>query len=114
MSLLPWVFVALVVVPTTVWVALAVHYHSSRPWLRMLASLLPLAVVGAGLRFLPLFPWALAVWFGVLVITIAWWFSLRPRSDRDWAAGMEVIPRAEIVGETVRVTLSQLQLHRGR
>ena len=52
---------------------------------------------------LPLVPWALAVWLGLLVITIAWWFSLRPRSDRDWAAGMEVIPRAEIVGDTLHV-----------
>ena len=52
---------------------------------------------------LPLVPWALAVWFGLLVITIAWWFSLRPRLDRDWAVGMEVLPRAEIVGDTLCV-----------
>ena len=52
---------------------------------------------------LPLMPWALTVWLALLVITIAWWFSLRPRSDGDWAEGMEVLPRAEIVGDTLHV-----------
>jgi hypothetical protein len=48
-------------------------------------------------------PWALAVWFGLLAITIGWWYTLRPGADRDWAVGMEVLPRAEIVGETLHV-----------
>ena len=103
MTSLAGLFVGLVVVPTTIWIALAIHYHVRWPWLRWFVSFVPLVVVGASLAVLPLVPWALAVWFGLLVITIAWWFSLRPRSDRDWAVGMEVLPRAEIVGDTLCV-----------
>ena len=103
MTLLARLFVGLIVIPTTIWIALAVYYHVRRPWLRWVVALIPVVVVGASLGALPLIPWALAVWLGVLVITIAWWFSLRPRSDRDWAVGMEMLPRAEIVGETLHV-----------
>ena len=52
---------------------------------------------------LPLVPWALTIWLALLVITLAWWFSLRPRSDGDWAQGMEVLPRAEIAGDMLHV-----------
>jgi hypothetical protein len=96
-------FVGLVVVPTTIWIALAIYFHVRFPWLRWFISFVPLVVVGASLSVLPLVPQALAVWFGLLMITIAWWFSLRPRSDRDWAVGMEVLPRAEIVGDALCV-----------
>jgi hypothetical protein len=103
MTPLAWLFVGLVVIPTTIWIALAIHCHVRRPWLRWFLSLVPFAVVGASLGVLSLVPWALAVWFGSLVLTFAWWFSLRPRSDRDWAEGMVVLPRAEIVGDTLIV-----------
>ena len=96
-------FVGLVVVPTTIWIALAVHCHVRRPWLRWFVSCVPLTIVGASLGVLPLMPWALTIWLALLVITITWWFSLRPRSDGDWAEGMEVLPRAEIVGDTLHV-----------
>jgi len=101
-SLAEW-FVSLVVIPTTIWIALAVHYHVRRPWLRWVVSLVPLAVVGVSLGTLPLMPWALAVWFGLFSISLAWWFSLRPRSKGDWAEGMAVLPRAEIVGDKLCV-----------
>ena len=100
---LAWLFVGLIVILTTIWIALAIHCHVRRPWLRWFVSCVPLAIVGASLAVLPLLPWALAIWFALLVITITWWFSLRPRSDGDWAAGMEVLPRAEIVGNTLHV-----------
>ena len=103
MTSLLWLFVGLVVVPTTIWIALAIHYRFRWPWLRWFASFVPLVVVGASLAVLPLVPWALAVWLGLLAITFAWWFSLRPRSDGDWDIGMEVLPRAEIVGDTLCV-----------
>ena len=103
MTLPAELLVGLVVVPTTIWIALAIHYHVRRPWLRWFVSSVPLAVVAASLGVLPLVPWALAVWLGLLGIAIAWWFSLRPRSDRDWAVGMEVLPRAEIIGDTLYV-----------
>ncbi|HVC93120.1 MAG TPA: DUF4105 domain-containing protein [Pirellulales bacterium] len=103
MTILARLFVGLIVVPTTIWIALAVYYHLRRLWLRWVVSLVPVVVVGVSLRVLSFVPWALAVWLGLLVISIAWWFSLRPRSDRDWALGMEVLPRTEIVGDTLRV-----------
>jgi hypothetical protein len=103
MTQLKWLVVVFIILPTTVWIALAVHYHIRRPWLRSLASIVPLAAVGASLWLLPLFPWALAVWFGLMVVAIAWWFSLRPRSDRDWAIGLESLPRVEHVGDTVSI-----------
>jgi uncharacterized protein DUF4105 len=95
--------VGLVVVPTAIWIALAVHYHLRRAWLRWLASFAPIALIGASLALLPLVPWALAVWSGLLIVTTAWWFSLRPRSEREWAVGMELLPRAEIVDDALRV-----------
>src|SRR5688572_24184158 len=103
MTSLPWLFVGFVVVTTTIWIAVAIHYHFRWPWQRWFASFVPIVIVGASLAVLPLVPWALAVWLGLLVISIAWWFSLRPRSDLDWARGMEVLPRAEIVGDTLLV-----------
>ena len=65
MTSLAGLFVGLVVVPTTIWIALAIHCHVRRPWLRWFVSVVPLAIVGASLGVLPLVPWALAVWFGV-------------------------------------------------
>jgi hypothetical protein len=103
MTLFADLFVGLIVVPTTIWMALAIHYHVRRLWLRWFASLVPVAIVGASLMVLPLVPQAVAVWFGLLVITIVWWISRRPRSDRDWAQGMEVLPRAEIAADTLCV-----------
>ncbi len=82
MTSLAWLFVGLVVVPTTIWIALAVHCHVRRPWLRWFVSFVPFAVVGASLGVLPLVPWALTIWLALLVITIAWWFSLRPKIER--------------------------------
>jgi hypothetical protein len=103
MTSLAGLFVGLVVIPTTIWIALAIYYHVRWLWLRWFAFFVPLVVVGASLAMLPLVPWALAAWFGMLVITIAWWFSLRPKLDRDWAVGMEALPHAELVGDTLCV-----------
>jgi len=93
----------LVIVPTTVWVALAVHYRFQRFGLRIVVSLVPLAIVGASLALLPLFPWALVVWLTLFVAALTWWFTLVPRTDRDWAWGLDVLPRIERVGDTIHV-----------
>ncbi len=65
MTLLAALFVGLVVVPTTIWIALAVHCHVRRPWLRWVVSCVPLTIVGASLAVLPLIPWALTHLVGV-------------------------------------------------
>jgi hypothetical protein len=103
MVLLERLFAVLVVIPTTIWIAMVVHYHVRGPRLRWLASLVPLVVVGASLVVLPIVPWALAVWSGLLLVTIVWWHSLRPRSDRDWKTGMDVLPHVELEGDVVRI-----------
>jgi hypothetical protein len=96
-------FVGFIIIPTTAWVAMAIHYHVRGPRLRRLASLVPLVVVGASLVLLPLRPWALAVWSGPLLVTILWWLSLRPKSNRDWGPGMDVLPHVELAGDVVRI-----------
>ena len=103
MTSISWLFTAIVVAPTTAWIALAIHYHVYRPWLRYFVTLVPLIVVGTALMSLPIFPDAFAVWFGLLVIATAWWFTLRPKTDRDWACGMEVLPHVEIRDNTLYV-----------
>jgi hypothetical protein len=62
-----------------------------------------LAIVGTSLWMLPLMPWALAAWLVLFALIIAWRLSLRPKLNADWAAGMEMLPRAEIVDDTMRV-----------
>jgi hypothetical protein len=101
MIVLQGLFIALVVLPTTIWSALAVHYRSRHAWLRWLLSLLPLAIVGVSLWTLPLVPWALAVWLVLMAIMFALWLTLRPKSEADWAEGMQVLPRAEVIGDTL-------------
>lgn len=103
MTLLPWLFVVFVVIPTTLWMALALYFHQRPWWLRWMAALAPAAIVGASLAYLPLWPWAVAVWLGLLTITLLWWFSLRPKLDRDWAVGLDVLPRVEIDGDALRI-----------
>ena len=103
MTLLERLFAGLVVFPTTMWVALAIHYHVRGLKLRWLASLVPLIIVGVSLTLLPMRPWALAVWFGLLLVTMLWWLSLRPRSDRDWRTGMDVLPQVELEGDILRI-----------
>jgi hypothetical protein len=103
MALLERLFAAFVVIPTTLWVALVLHYHVRRPALRWCVSLVPLAVVAASLAFLPIAPWALLVWIALVLVAILWWRSLRPRSDRDWKTGMEVLPHAGLTGDVLRI-----------
>jgi hypothetical protein len=103
MTLLERLFVGFVVVPTTIWMALAIHYHVRAPRLRWFASLVSLVIVGASLGLLPMRPWALAVWVGLLLVTILRWLLLRPESDRDWKTGMDVLPHAELVGDVLRI-----------
>jgi hypothetical protein len=103
MTLLEGLFVALIVAPTTVWCALAIGYHVRSHWLRWDLPVGMLLLVAVGLWLPPVRPWALAAWFGVVVGTILWFRSLRPRSDRDWAIGMDVLPDAEVSGDIVRI-----------
>jgi hypothetical protein len=103
MTLFERLFALVVVVPTTIWIALVIYCHVPRPRLQWLASLAPLVVVGLSLLLLPMQPWALAIWFALLLGTILWWLSLRPKSDRDWKTPMAVLPQLELDGDVLRV-----------
>ncbi len=103
MSFYSWFLIATFIIPTTVWVALAIYYHVRNPWLRSIAFITPLSLVGVALATLPLFPWTLTVWFVLIGSTAVWWSSLQPRTDRNWDMGMEVLPHAEIQGDRLHV-----------
>lgn len=91
------------VLSTTMVVAPAVHAGVRGPGLRRLASPAPPVVVGVGLGLLPIRPWAVAASFGLLLVTILWRRSLRPKSDSDWKIGMDVLPHSELEGDVLRV-----------
>src|SRR3954463_2938867 len=103
MTLIERLIVGFVVVPTTIWIALAIHSHVRGLGWRWFASLVPPVVVGVSLGLLPMRPWAVAVWFGLLLVTTLWWFSLRPKLDRDWKTGMDVLPHVELEGDVLRI-----------
>ncbi|MBS0210777.1 MAG: DUF4105 domain-containing protein [Planctomycetes bacterium] len=103
MNLLAALLIGLVIVPSTIWMALAVHYHVRRPWLRWCVSAVPVVAVAVSLATLPFMPWGVAVWGVLLAVALAWWFALRPRNERDWATGMVAIPLVELSGNTLRV-----------
>ena len=92
-----------IVLSTTMGLTLAIHAHVRGPGPGRFASLVPPVVVGVSLGLLPLRPWALAVWSGLLLVTILWWRSLRPKSGGDWKTGMDVLPHAELVGDVLRI-----------
>jgi hypothetical protein len=103
MTLFKWLFTGFVVIPTTMWMALVIYYHVRGPRLRWLASLAPLIVVGVSLALLPVWAWALAIWFGLLLLTILWWRSLHPETDRDWKTEMSVLPHAKLMGDDLLI-----------
>lgn len=103
MTVLLGLLIAFVVLPTTLWTSLFFCCRFQRPWARRLAALLPLVVVGTSFRLLPTVPWALGVWLGLWAVAVTWWSSLRPRADRDWVVGLDVMPRAELDGDTLRI-----------
>lgn len=104
MHFLIGLFVFALVLPTTLWFALAIHYHIRQPWLRFVISLAPLTAVSISLCLLPMFPWVISIWLSLMVIAIMWWNSLRPKLDGDWPEGMKVLPQAEVLGNTLRIT----------
>ena len=95
-------FVAFVVLPTTLWMAIALSFRFYHGRTRLVAALLPFVLVAAGFLLLPP-TGALTCWLVLFAMTIIWWLTLRPQAHRDWIAGLEVLPRAEIVGDTLTI-----------
>jgi hypothetical protein len=90
------------IVVTTLWMALALHYHRPERWVRWLISLLPIAVVLGSLVLLP-HSWTCALSLAMFAVVWLWWFTRRPLGNRDWALGMDILPRVQIEGDLVHV-----------
>jgi hypothetical protein len=108
---LRWVCVGLlwlVVIALSLWATLAVCFASlpgasPRYWR---AALFALAVVATIVFMRPRrYRWAAPLVLFLLVL--AWFFSLKPSNDRDWAPDVARVPWAEIAGD--RVTLHNVR-----
>ncbi len=88
---------------TTLGMALVVHYHAPRRWVRLAWSLLPVLIVMASFAWLPWYPWALLVWLSSFLLTLCWCYTRAPRDDRDWAPGMGVMPRVQFDGNQLTI-----------
>jgi hypothetical protein len=96
---------ALAVMAAGVWGTLALHYSDVSPvWLRAaLAGAFGLLALGAlvsiGRRRRR--EAALAAFAVALLTVVAYWQTLRPSNDRDWAPEVARTPRATIAGDVV-------------
>ncbi len=88
---------------STAWMALAVHYHAPQRWLRWTWSLLSVLVVLGSFTWLPRYPWALVIWSSSLLLTLIWWTTRKPRSDRDWAPGLDRMPSVQLDGDRLTI-----------
>jgi len=85
------------------WGSLAVYY-SNLPW--------PAARLVLGIVFFAFGIWALWIaprrrgWTTFAVayaLLLAWWWAIPARQDRDWRPEVAVLPRAEVVGDRLRI-----------
>jgi hypothetical protein len=49
-------------------------------------------------------PWARPVFAAALIAIVLWWLSIQPSHDRPWRPEVDVMPRALIDGDRVRIT----------
>jgi hypothetical protein len=87
----------------TVWSAAAIMYGSSGPSPRKWMSALFLLAVVAGLIFVRPRKLKWAVPPVCFLIVMAWYFSLKPSNDRDWAPDCDHLAWADIKGDQVVV-----------
>src|SRR5262249_22548693 len=93
--------VAWIVVPSTIWAALAVHYRSPRRVVRWACSLTVLGVVALAAAWWRVSPGFWIGWAIRVAAVFVWFRLLRPRADRDWAVGLDVLPRVKFAGDRV-------------
>lgn len=86
------------------WASLAIYYSNLPwPWMRF-----ALALAFAALSIWAL--WrarnrrALLLYAGLFFSVLVWWISIRPTHDRPWRPDVEVMPRAFIDGDRVRIS----------
>jgi len=95
----------------TAWGVLAIHYSDVaggglRVALEASFAVFGLLAIGAFLH--PRIRWwAAALFVLVFALLVAWWSTISPSNDRDWAPEYAVLPRATVEGD--RVTLHNVR-----
>ena len=94
------VAIAPLVVAGTGWWTLALIYAApGPPWVRgCLAAAYVLATGFILVRVRPLWR-ALAAWAATFLVLIAWWMTIRPSNDREWAPEVARQTRVEVAGD---------------
>jgi len=102
--MLGWVVFVPVVLATTVWGALALHFAGPAPqWLAdAVAAAWGVAALVVLVAVRPLRR-ALVTFAGLLAVLLLWWMSLEPRNDRDWQPDVARPPRGELRGDLLTI-----------
>jgi Domain of unknown function (DUF4105) len=102
-SVLAALFLA-VAAPVTLWTCGAIYFDvcRERRWGRWAALSYALGVVLLFALLQPLWQ-AFAVFIGISALFLAWWFSQKPRNDRDWHPTAAVLPHAKIDGDVITI-----------
>ena len=98
---------ALAIIAATAWGALAIYYsNSSAEGFRKTAAIL-FALFGAALLAWYLFSAhrrrALLIFSVSFLLLLAWWSTIKPRQDRDWAVEYTKPPYAVVNGDLVTI-----------
>ncbi len=94
----------LVILGMTGWMALAVCYtdlHATSPRTLMASFVAALSI--AVVLFVKPRRRGIVIFAILFIAVLAWFFSIRPSNERDWAADVAVLPYATIDGELVRL-----------
>jgi hypothetical protein len=87
----------------TVWSAAALFFDSPFPALRTPAAVVYLIVVLAALIFLRRNHLGVIVAFAGFALVALWWFSIKPRSDRNWQPDDAQTAWADINGDEITI-----------
>jgi hypothetical protein len=81
----------------TIWAAAALCFVFPVAWLRwpLALALLAFAVTVGRKR--------IAIWLATLALVLVWWFSLKPRNDRNWQPDVARLPWAEVTGDRATI-----------
>ena len=98
------ILLALVLLGTMGWSVLAIYFSGTagRSPRAIMAWVFAVVVV-ASLLFIRPRRYGVLACFGLFVVVVLWFFSLKPSNDRDWAPDVAAIPSAEISGDRITV-----------
>jgi len=96
---------AVVLFAITMWAALAIYYAdlSSGASPRLFVTVLYLIATLSAAVFIRPRRWGIAAVLALFLVVLAWFFSLTPSNQRDWAPEVAQLPSAEISGDHLTV-----------